>query len=155
MSFKPKFFGTEWITDDDRAYNGSRFAEVRDAIFADPYQPVWSRDGSAPLPIYKVTLTSVLRGILSFGKRYLFQQAVERTVDSHADLRWGADGKGFRRLLHPNGVCLTGRWEITEETEYSGYFSEGCEAFALGTYSTCLIVTRRGHTPSHTPLAKM
>ncbi|MDX6288402.1 MAG: hypothetical protein QOH42_201, partial [Blastocatellia bacterium] len=91
---RPKFYGTEWITSDDRAYKGSRFAEVRDAIFANPYQSVWTRDGSAPLPIYKVTLSSVLRGILSFGKRYLFQQAIERTVDSHADLRWGADGKG-------------------------------------------------------------
>jgi hypothetical protein len=69
---KPNFFGTEWITGDDRAYDGSRFADVRAAIFANPYQPVWTRDGSAPLPVYKVTLSSVLRGVLSFGKRYLF-----------------------------------------------------------------------------------
>ena len=152
---EPEYFGTESITDEDRGYQGSRFAEVRKAIFANPYQRVWGRDDCAPLPIYKVTLSSVLRGILSFGKRYLFQQAVERTVDSHADLRWGPDGKGFRRLLHPNGVCLTGRWEITEETEYSGYFRKGSEALAVGRYSTCCTETRRGHTRSLALVGKL
>ena len=152
---KPKFFGAESITDDDRAYNGSRFAEVRDAIFANPYQPVWTREVDAPLPVYKVTLSSVLRGILSFGKRYLFQQAIERTVDSHADLRWGADGKGFRRLLHPNGIGLTGRWKITAETEYSGYFRKGSEALAVGRYSSCCTETRRGHTRSLALVGKL
>jgi len=152
---EPEYFGTESITDEDRGYHGSRFAEVHKAIFANPYQKVWGRDDSAPLPTYKVTLSSVLRGILSFGKRYLFQQAVERTVDSHADLRWGPDGKGFRRLLHPNGVCLTGRWEITEETEYSGYFSKGSEALAVGRYSTCCTETRRSHTRSLALVGKL
>jgi hypothetical protein len=148
-------FGIEAVTDEDRSYQGSRFADVRDAIFANPYQKVWGREGLEPPPMYKVTLSSVLRGVLSFGKRYLFQQAVARTVDSHADLRWGPDGKGFRRLLHPNGVCLTGRWEITEETEYSGYFRKGSEALAAGRYSTCCTETRRGHTRSLALVGKL
>src|ERR1044071_198908 len=149
---KTSDFGTEAFTDQDRAYKGSRFSEVRDAIFANPYQPVW---GSAPLPLYKTTLRSVLKGVLPFGKRYLFQQAVARTVDSHADLRWGVDGKGFRRLLHPNGVCLFGRWQITEDTEYSGYFRKGSEALLVGRYSTCCTETRRGHTRSLALVGKL
>jgi hypothetical protein len=152
---KTEDFGAEALTDQDRAYNGSRFAEVRDAVFANPYQPVWGREGSDPLPVYQTTLSSVLRGVLSFGKRYLFQQAVARTVDSHADLRWGTNGKGFRRLLHPNGVCLTGRWQITEETEYSGYFRKGSEALAVGRYSTCCTKTRRGYTRSLALVCKL
>src|ERR1700730_11985315 len=40
------------------------------------------------------------------------------------DLRWGANGKGFRRIIHANGICLTGMWEIFEPTPYSGYFRE-------------------------------
>jgi hypothetical protein len=152
---KTDAFGREALTQADRDYKGSRFMEVRDAIFANPYQEVWGREGGASLPIYKVTLASVLRGILSFGKRYVFQGAVARAVDSHADLRWGEDGKGFRRLLHPNGICLTGLWEITEETEYSGYFCKGSQALAIGRYSTCCTENRRGHTRSLALVGKL
>ena len=102
-----------------------------DAIFANPYQKVWGRAGEPPLPVYEVTTRSVLRGVLPFGAPYLFRKATERAVDSHADLRWGADRKGYRRLLHPNGICLTGFWEITEENPYSGYFKKGSRALAL------------------------
>jgi hypothetical protein len=152
---EPEYFGTEGVTEEDRAYSGSRFSEVRDAVFANPYQEVWGRDGQGALPTYKVTLGSVLRGILSSGKQYLFRQATERAVDSHADLRWGRDGKGFRRLLHPNGVCLTGLWEITEETSYSGYFRKGSQALLVGRYSTCCTETRRGHTRSLALVGKL
>jgi hypothetical protein len=142
----PPYFGSEAITGADRAYEGSRFAEVRTALFANPYLEPWDRRGA--LPVYDVTLASVLRGIVSFGKRYLFQQASARAVDSHADLRWGGDGKGFRRFLHPNGVCLTGHWRITAATEYSGYFRKDSEALVVGRYSTCCTETRRGRTRS-------
>jgi hypothetical protein len=152
---EPEYFGTEAITEEDRTYIGSRFSEVRDALFANPYQEVWGRDGQVALPAYKVTLPSVLRGILSFGTQYLFRQATERAVDSRADLRWGPDGKGFRRLLHPNGVCLTGLWEITEETRYSGYFRKGSQALVVGRYSTCCSETRRGHTRSLALVGKL
>jgi hypothetical protein len=150
-----EYFGTEAVTDEDRAYIGSRFSEVRDAIFANSYQKVWGGEGQPALPTYHVTLPSVLRGILSFGKNYLFCKATERAVDSHADLRWGVDGKGFRRLLHPNGVCLTGMWEITEETSYSGYFRRGSQALVVGRYSTCCTETRRGHTRSLALVGKL
>jgi hypothetical protein len=150
-----EYFGTEEITAEDRAYNGSRFSEVRDAIFANPYQKVWGSNDQARLPVYQVTLSSVLRGLLPSGQKYLFRQATERAVDSHADLRWGADGKGYRRLLHPNGVCLTGLWEITAETAYSGYFGKGSRALVVGRYSTCCTETRRGHTRSLALVGKL
>lgn len=152
---EPDYFGIEQITEEDRAYKGSRFSEVRGALFANPYQKVWGRAGEPPLPVYEVTLSSVLRGILPFGRRYLFRQATQRAVDSKADLRWGPDRKGFRRLLHPNGVCLTGLWEITEETGYSGYFSKGSRALVVGRYSTCCTETRRGHTRSLALVGKL
>jgi hypothetical protein len=148
-------FGAEAFTQADSSYDGSRYADVRDAIFSNPYQTLWGSAANSPLPIYKVTLSSVLRGILSLGKRYIFQQATARAVDSHADLRWGPDGKGFRRLLHPNGVCLTGKWRITEASAYSGYFQEGSEALVIGRYSTCCTETRRGHTRSLALVGKL
>jgi hypothetical protein len=148
-------FGAESFTDEDRAYTGSRFAEVREAIFANPYRPLWGAPGAAPLPMQAVTLSSVLRGALSFGKNYVFRQATVRTVDSQADLRWGPDRKGYRRILHPNGACLTGRWRITEATPYSGYFRQNSEALVVGRYSTCCTETRRGNTRSLALVGKL
>ena len=150
-----RFYGIEGFTEEDRAYRGSRFAEVRDAIFANPYQKVWGRAGEPPFPIYEVTLGGVLRGVLPVGGPYLFRKATERAVDSHADLRWGSDRKGYRRLLHPNGICLTGSWEITEDTPYSGYFRKGSRALAIGRYSTCCTETRRGLARSRALVGKL
>jgi hypothetical protein len=148
-------FGVEATNDDDLSYRGSIYSEVRDAIFANPYQRVWGQAGGADLPVYPVTLSGVLRGILSFGARYLFLQASKRVVDSAADLRWGRNGRGFRRILHPNGVCLTGEWKITEDSEYTGYFAKGSTALTIGRYSTCCTETRRGYDRSLALVGKL
>jgi hypothetical protein len=147
-------FGIEAFTAEDGAYRGSTFREVADALWENPYQRVWRRENEPPLPVYEVTLRSVLTGILSLGGG-LFQKATERAVDSHADLRWGPDRKGFRRLLHPNGICLTGEWEITQPTEYTGYFATGSKALTVARYSTCCTETRRGHTRSLALVGKL
>ncbi len=152
---RPNYFGTLETTEADRAYNGSRFADVRAALFANPYQKVWGGAGEQALPVYNVTLWSVLRGVLPFGTPFRFGQSARRTVDSHADLRWGVEGQGFRRLLHPNGICLTGLWEITEDTDYSGYFRKGSRALTVGRYSTCCTETRRGHERSLALVGKL
>jgi hypothetical protein len=151
----PVYFGTEQVTDEDRAYRGSRFSEVRDAVFANPYQKVWGGAGEPPWPTYSVTLSGVLHGILPFGSPYFFRQAVARAVDSRADLRWGTDRKGFRRIIHPNGICLTGLWEISEQTAYSGYFQKDSRALVLGRYSTCCRETRRGRERSLSLVGKL
>ena len=141
-----KGYGIEQVVAEDRAYTGSRFSEVREAVFARPYEQ---------LPTYAVTFGRVVHGLLPFGKDYAFRQASARAIDSHADLRWGPDGRGFRRLVHPNGICLSGRWEITERTEYSGYFKQGSQGLVLGRYSTCCTETRRGHSRSLALVAKL
>jgi len=140
-------FGDQQLTGEDRGYAGSRFKEVVDALFANPYQRVWGGQGEPPLPVYKVSFGSLLSGRLF--------NASARALDSGADLRWGADKKGFRRLLHPNGVCLVGKWQITGETVYSGYFAKGSQALAIGRYSTCCSETRRGRTRSLSLVGKL
>jgi hypothetical protein len=154
-AMEPGYFGTEQVTEEDRAYRGSRFSEVRDAVFANPYREVWGTADEPSWPAYAVTTPSVLRGALSRAIPYFFRQAVMRAVDSRADLRWGTDGRGFRRLLHPNGICLTGLWEITEETPYSGYFRNGSRALVIGRYSTCCSETRRGGERSLSLVGKL
>jgi hypothetical protein len=141
-------FGIEQLTDEDRAYAGSRFREVVDAVSANPYQPVWGGAGASPWPIYEVTFGRLVRGA--------FVKASARTLDSAADLRWGPDRKGFRRLVHPNGICLFGRWRITAATTpYSGYFSGGSEALIVARYSTCCTETRRGQVRSLSMVGKL
>ena len=132
-------YGIEGIVNDDQRYAGTRYGEMRDAMFANPYP--------RPYPIAPLTLGSLLRGVLPFGKPWQFLAAARRTVASDADLRWGTDGKGFRRLLHPNGICMTGVWEITAETPYSGYFRQGSRGLVVARYSTAA-ETRRGNTRS-------
>ena len=92
---------------------------------------------------------------LAGGGPYQFRAAAERTVDSGADLRWGAGRKGYRRLLHPNGICLTGLWEIDADTPYSGYFRKGSRALIVARYSTCCDESRRGHTRSLSMVGKL
>ena len=140
----PVPLGIEGITDEDRANSGSCFSDVEAALFANPYQKTWAAAGEPAMPVYEVTLANMLRGLRPFRRDFAFHKATERAVDSAADLRWGPDRKGFRRLLHPNGVCLTGVWRITEPTPYSGYFAQGAEGLIVGRYSTCCSRTRRG-----------
>jgi hypothetical protein len=135
------------FSEEDRGYQGSRFSDVVAALFANPYQKLWGGAGEPPLPVGKVTLFSVAGGA--------FRKASERALDSHADLRWGADRKGFRRLVHPNGVCLIGRWRIDVDSRYSGYFRQGSDALVIARYSTCCTETRRGHTRSLAMVGKL
>jgi hypothetical protein len=137
--------------DQDRIYVGSRFPDVVEAIFANPYQRVWGAPGEPPLPVYEVSFRTVVGGILPKQ----FQADSARTIDSRADLRWGSDGKGFRRLVHPNGVCLTGKWSIDQPTNYSGYFRKGSTALMVARYSTCCAETRRGQTRSLSMVGKL
>jgi hypothetical protein len=143
------------LTEEDRQYKGSRYSEVRNAIFANPYQKNWSAENELSWPVHEVTLARIAAGLLRLGKPWPFFQATKRTVDARTDLRWGTDGMGQRRFLHPNGVCLTGLWEITEQTDYSGYFNQGSQALTIGRYSTCCTETRRGHIRSLALVGKL
>jgi hypothetical protein len=147
--------GPEGLTDEDGRYFGSRFADVQQALFANPYQKVWGAAGEPPLPTDNVTLHSFLAGMAPIGRAFLFRSAAKRTLASFADLRWGVDGKGFRRMVHPNGICLLGRWKVTEPNGYSGYFRHGSEALIVARYSNCCGETRRGRVRSLSMVGKL
>jgi hypothetical protein len=130
----------EGVSAEDRAYRGSRFQDIVAALFANPYKKVWGRDGEPAWPDDEVRFTDVMSR--------QFDAAAERTLDTAADLRWGPDGKGFRRTLHPNGICLTGEWRITQDLGYSGYFGAGSRGLVVARYSTSSLETLRGQTRS-------
>lgn len=157
MSFDPDYLGPQEITPGEIPYEGSTFAEVREAIFANAYYRVWGAPGEPPLPVYDVTLRRAMLGMFPGGMPWHFQQAANRTIESRADLRWGDNERGFRRILHPNSVCLTGTWEIDAEatTSYTGYFSAGSKALLVARYSVCCTETRRGRNRSLSLVGKL
>jgi hypothetical protein len=158
MNIDPKRLGAEGRTAEDADYRGSRFSDVHSAVFANPYYLVWGAPDEPPLPVYGVRLRTALRGLLK--RRWHFQAASDRTVDSRADLRWGADRLGFRRILHTNGVCLSGTWSIDRSAEaeaanYSGYFSPGKSGLVIARYSVCCTETRRDRYRSLSMVGKL
>ncbi len=107
------------------SYQGSTFEEVWDQVASDPYDE---------LPRYRVTLGS----FFGFLTDHLLA-ASRRTLADKRDLL-----PYFRKLLHPNGICLAGLWEITEDNPYTGYFRPGSTALVIARASVALSETRRG-----------
>ena len=128
----------------DRQYTGSTFQEVQDAVMAEPYYgSIWGEPGQKALPDYPTTFASVAQGLFSLSKRFLFMDAAARTIASHADLRWGGPEKrGVQRMVRPNGICLSGVWNIHEETTYTGFFAKGARGLVMARYSSGLSAVR-------------
>jgi hypothetical protein len=139
-----EIFGNQGITPEDKEYRGSRFSDIKAALFANPYQKVWGGADEPPLPYYKTTNKSTFAGILPGGPPPQFKLAAIRALESPADLRWGEDGRGFRRLLRPNGVCAFGVWEISEDNPYTGYFQKGSRGLAIARISAGVTKTLGG-----------
>jgi hypothetical protein len=138
--------GQQETTDEDRSYKGSRYSEVREALFRNPYRGGTSGQEAGALPMFRSTIRNAWRGTLH-GHKFL-KEASARTIDTRSDLRWGADGKGFRRILAPNGICLLGTWEITADNPYTGYFQNGAKGLTIGRISSDGSETRRGQRRS-------
>ena len=136
--------GEQREVQEDRQYTGSTFQEVQDAVMAEPYYgSIWGEAGQKPMPFYPTTFDSVAQGLFSLSKRFLFMDATARTIASHADLRWGGPEKrGVQRMVHPNGICLSGIWQIDEDSGYTGFFAKGAKGLVIGRYSSGLSALR-------------
>jgi hypothetical protein len=138
--------GPQEMTAEDRGYRGSRYSEVRQAMYQNPYRGGASGQDPGPLPMFKSTIRNAWRGLLSGENK--FRQASARSMDSQADLRWGQDGKGWRRIIAPNGICAFGTWEITESNPYTGYYQKGSKGLTIGRFSSDGNETKRGQRRS-------
>ena len=141
-----KLHGQQETTDEDRAYTGSRYSEVRKALLANPYRGGAFGQEPGPLPMFRSTIRNAWAGTLH-GIKHL-QLASARTIDTHSDLRWGKDGKGYRRILAPNGICVLGTWEITVDNPYTGFYQKGSKGLTIGRFSSDGNETMRGQRRS-------
>ncbi len=101
------------------------------------FQDVWSVAQEGPysvLPEEKVTLSSFYSGVVD-----KLQQSSSRTLASQEDVL-----PRFQKLLHRNGICLAGTWNITEETPYSGYFRKDSTGLIVMRASAALSQIHRG-----------
>lgn len=106
-------------------YVGSRFADVWRATRADPYDA---------LPERRLRTSSALTLL-----RENVYAASRRTLETREDLL-----PEFDKLVHPVGICLRGRWHITERTPYTGLFATGSEGLLIARASDALGESRAG-----------
>ncbi|WP_197489289.1 hypothetical protein [Planctomyces sp. SH-PL14] len=50
----------------------------------------------------------------------------------------------FDKLIHANGICHAGTWEITEESPYSGFFAKGSKGLLLARLSVAGLTVSPG-----------
>lgn len=105
-------------------YQGSTFKDVWKQVISDPYEK----------PQNKISYASLYKFFESKIK-----SAANRTLSDRSDIL-----PQFRKLAHPNGICLAGKWTMTEENPYGGYFKKGSEALIIGRASTAMSGTKKG-----------
>lgn len=109
-----------------KPYVGSSFGEVWEQVKSDPYRN----------PQNEVSFYS----LFGWGVDKI-ARAANRTLNDHSDLL-----PSFKKLAHPNGICLAGTWEVNVENPYTGYFKKGSLGYIVARASTALSNTKRGRT---------
>ena len=95
-------------TDEDRAYAGSRFADVVAAICCQPVSARVGRRRRAAAARLRGHVPKVFGGLI-FGATRTVPQPTANAPSIPAPTCAGAPiAKDFARLVHPNGVCLIG-----------------------------------------------
>lgn len=104
---------------------GSSFSDVRAQLLSDRYDV---------LPHHNVTIGTMFQA----GKNLLMRDS-KTLFDSKADLV-----PPMQKLLHPTGICLFGRWTITEPSDYTGCFRQGTDHLIIVRCSSLFANTDRG-----------
>ena len=107
-------------------YQGTTFREVKDAAFSGPYPE--------PLPCHK--------GVGPSTFLQLFNDAA-RNMHDKRDIR-----PRYDKLIHANGVCYAGTWEIDTDSPYTGYFANGSRGLLIARASVAGPFITQGHARS-------
>ena len=66
-----------------------------------------------------------------------------RTLNDHRDII-----EPFEKLVHPNGICFKGIWEVDTQNVYSGYFKKDSKALIIVRASSAMSNTKSGEIRS-------
>lgn len=107
-------------------YQGTTFRAVKEAAFSGPY--------TRPLPCH--------RGVGPSTVLQLFNDAA-RNLHDKRDIR-----PRYDKLIHANGVCYAGTWEIDTDSPYTGYFANGSRGLLIARASVAGPFIEQGHARS-------
>jgi hypothetical protein len=96
------------------------------------FDAVWSE-------VSKDELKTLPQDKISFFKLDKIKEDSKRTLQSRANIL-----PYFDKLAHPNGVCLSGIWSITEQNPYGGYFKQNSKALIIARASSAMSNTKQG-----------
>ena len=103
------------------------------------YKAIWSEiesDSLSVLPQESISYSKLFDSSVD-----LISKNAKRTLNSQEDIL-----ESFDKLAHPNGVCLSGLWNIDTPNIYGGYFKEGSKSLLIARASTAMSETKRGET---------
>jgi hypothetical protein len=116
----------------DPNYQGSSFSEVQKVVQDEgsiPFSLIGAEEQrvyqSGRLPQYPVSFFSMPIAVLESDS--------QKTLVERADYY-----PRLRKLVHANGICVEGDWNISEPTGYSGYFKQGSHGLFIGRISVAL-----------------
>ncbi|MDG0815956.1 hypothetical protein [Bdellovibrio svalbardensis] len=89
-------------------------------------------------PTYEINFSRFF-SVTKSGIHDKLSAATFRTLHDHRDYYPRID-----KLLHSNGICFSGTWNITHSTEYSGLFANNTAIPLIARASTTLSGVRRG-----------
>lgn len=107
-------------------YQGSTFESVWQKIESNQF---------ATLPHNKISYRSLFKGFKS-----KIAQSANRTLSDRSDIL-----PHFDKLAHPNGTCLKGTWNITQDSPYTGYYKNGSKGLIISRASVAMSMTTVGN----------
>lgn len=120
------------------------FNEILNILGNENHQPATLREETelgvylrGELPHYPVP--SFFEFVWKGAKKSLERDA-KRTINDDANYY-----DYLPKMLHPNGICIAGTWEITEPSNYSGQFKTGAKSLFIGRISATAENVERGN----------
>jgi hypothetical protein len=102
-------------------YFGASFNQIRSILWSDPYSRLPHYFGAGPFRLLRLLNDS------------------SRNLSDKRDLL-----PRFSKLIHANGICHSGVWEITSPTPYTGFFAQGAKGLVIARLSVAGLTVSSG-----------
>ena len=122
------------MTDEDRAYRGSRYSEVREGSLRESLSWRSQRTTTGTAPDVQIHHQ---KRVARHVRTDRAPEAGVRPNDRYqVRPALGADGKGLPADSRPNGICVLGTWRSQARTRIPGYFQKGAKGLTIGRFSS-------------------